>query len=323
MPAMRTPSVRVAALALVAVAVMLLPVNAPAQSDVGSLVIEQGGPRPFPAAATVFRFTGLAADNQTVLYGPVSLPAQTNTLLADVPATVEILRIGYFAGDNLIASFDGYVSVRAGDTTVLSNPPWVTQGACHVPPPDEQGLFGANLSEFGRPGNLRVLPPRALPVGTGTLAPVTLPRRVELTNLPPVGMQGTIPHLGSPGSCISWSFAYGLGSYTAARQADGTIRWSPTDPQNQVSSAFMYALIHAQENLQCPAGSSEGYLTQLVLDGAPSMAQVPYAPDCCYINGIDVEQTFPMETRFRIGSFGNIPLPAQHPTAARSKRWRS
>jgi hypothetical protein len=184
-----------------------------------------------------------------------------------------------------------------------------------VPPPDEDGQFGAILSEFGRSSTLRVLPPRALPLGTGTQSPVTLPRRVELTNLPSVGMQGTIAHLGSPGSCISWSFAYGLGSYTAARQPDGAIRWDPREPQNQASSAFLYALIHAREGQQCPTGSSEGYLTQLVLDGAPSMADVPYAPDCCYINGIDVEQTFPMETRFRIGSFGGIPLPAQDPNA--------
>jgi hypothetical protein len=50
-------------------------------------------------AATTFRFTGLAADDQTVVYGPVTLPAQTNTLLSDVPVALEILQIGYFAGD--------------------------------------------------------------------------------------------------------------------------------------------------------------------------------------------------------------------------------
>jgi hypothetical protein len=300
---------------LVALSLLLVPVAVLAQPEVGALAIEQGGPRPYPPAATTFRFTGLAADNQTVLYGPVSLPAQTNTLLSDVPVTVEILKIGYFTGDDLIAGFDGYVTVRSASTTVLQNPPWVTVGACHVPVPDEDGLFGALLAEFGRTPTLLVLPPRALPFGTGTQSPVALPRRVELTNLPPVGMQGTIAHLGSPGSCISWSFAYGLGSYTAARGPDGTIRWNPSEPQNQVSSAFMYALIHALEGKQCPTGSSEGYLTGLVLDGAPSMADVPYAPDCCYINGIDVEQTFPMEARFRIGSFGSIPLPAENPNA--------
>jgi hypothetical protein len=296
---------------IIVMAVLTAPSASSAEPATGVILVDQGGVRAFPQTATTFQFTGLAADNQTVLFGPVSRPAETTTML-EVPVTVEILKIQYFDGALLVGLFEGYVTVKPAAATMVKNPPWVTQPPCHTPAPDEDGLFGAILSEFGQTGVMLALPPRALPPGAGPTSPSPLPKRVELTNLPPVGMQGTIGSLGSPGSCISWSFAYGLGSYTAGRNPDGTVRWDASEPRNQVSPAFLYALIHSREQKTCPSGSSEGYLSQLVLEGGPSVEQVPYAPDCCYINAIDVDHTFPMEGHFRFGSFASILLPATH-----------
>jgi hypothetical protein len=227
-----------------------------------------------------------------------------------VPVTVKILKIEYLDGSTLIGLFEGFVQVKSPALTEVLDPPWVTQPPCNLPAPDEDGIFGALLDEFGTHAAAQALPPRALPRSGRLVTPGPLPVKVALDNLPPVGMQGTIGHLGSPGSCISWSFGYGLGSYTVARNPDGTHRWNPREPRSQVSPAFLYAFVHSEEGKLCPTGSSEGYLAQLVGVGAPSMEQVPYAPDCCYINAIDVDHQFPREDRFRIGSFAKVSVPA-------------
>ena len=46
---------------------------------------------------------------------------------------------------------------------------------------------------------------------------------------------------GDIGSCEAQSFGYGLGSYTAARRADGSIRWVAELPENSVSPAYLFA----------------------------------------------------------------------------------
>jgi hypothetical protein len=234
-----------------------------------------------------------------------------------VPTSVKILKIGYLAGADLVGHFEGFVQVEASKTTRLQNPPWVTHPACTAPVPDGLGLFGADLEGLAATGTPGGLPFRALPdrrpwvSGSGAFPlGLPLPAQVTLDNVPPVGMQGTIPSLGYPGSCISWSWGYGLGSYTAARTPEGTVQWSTQDPANQASPAFLYSLVLGRENRSCPTGTADLYLPQLVAEGAPSMAQVPYAPDCCYIDAINVDQQFPKEDRFRIGSYANISLPA-------------
>lgn len=276
--------------------------------NLGVLLVTQKGPRPYPTTATSITYTGLAADNTTVLFGPVTRDPAPETALV-MPSTVKILKIEYLADATLVGLFEGFVTVRLGTVSVLSDPPWVTQPPCHTAADDAEGLFGLASGAFELENVAVALPPRAL-LGALLPGPSSLPAKVSLANLPPVGFQGTLAHLGSPGSCISWSFAYGLGSYTAARNPDGSVRWDPAQPKNQISPAFMYALVHAEEGKTCPSGSGEGYLTQLVAGGAPSVKNVPYAPDCCYLNAIDVEQTYPKEQRFRIGSFARIPLPA-------------
>jgi hypothetical protein len=144
----KTRARQIAQSLVVVMAVLFAPGASSAQPEVGAIVVEQGGGRPFPPTATAFQFTGLAADNQTVLFGPVTQPAQTTTML-NVPVTVEILKIQYFGGALLVGLFEGYVTVKPAAPTVVKNPPWVTQPACHTPTPDEDGLFGAILSALG------------------------------------------------------------------------------------------------------------------------------------------------------------------------------
>jgi hypothetical protein len=302
--------------------VLLFPIGAAAADSsgaTGQIVVISTGPRPMPPTATALQFTGLASDNVTVLFGPETDAASPEILLDRVPSAVKILRIDYLAGTTTVGLFEGFVTVTPGKITSVVSPPWVTVPPCSTPTPDELGQFGARLDEIGRSRAALALPPSAVTgthvAGLGNSAPpafLTLPPRARLDNLPPPGMQGTIQHLGSPGSCISWSFAYGLGSYTAARNPDGSIRWDTADPANQVSAAFLYTLVHAEEGKTCPEDSSDGYTPALVRTGAPSAAQVPYAPDCCYLSttGINIDQQFPNEEKFRLGSYARIPLPA-------------
>src|SRR5262249_47810727 len=136
---------------------------------------------------------------------------------------VSVLTIQYFNGSTLTGLFEGIVSLSPTSTPQLIDPPWVTQPPCGTAPPDEDGLFGADLEDLAKraKGNPHALSPRSLLIPRQQPVPPRLPQKVTLANLPPIGMQGTLSKLGSPGSCISWSFAYGLGSYTAARRIDG------------------------------------------------------------------------------------------------------
>lgn len=298
------------------------PASRAAGAPAGQIEVLHQGPKPLPPTAAALQFTGLAADNSTVLFGPVSNDPRPRVQLKRVPVTVKILKVEYLDGSTLVGLFEGFVQVNPSKTTIVLDPPWVTYPPCQAAPPDDLAQFGADLEVLTARTVEVALPPQALPdlrrtkSGTGSFplgAP--LPSKVALDNVPPVGMQGTIKGLGYPGSCIAWSFGYGLGSYTAARNPDGTIRWGTRDTANQVSSAFLYGLVHAQDGKTCPMGSSNGYLPQLIAEGAPSVAQVPYAPDCCYLNGINVHQQFPKEDRFRIGSFARIPLYPQGTSA--------
>jgi hypothetical protein len=149
-----------------------------------------------------------------------------------------------------------------------------------------------------------VLPPEAL---TGKVEP--LPKQVTLTNLPAIAMQGTLAHLGSPGSCEAQSFGYGLGSYTAARSPDGSAKWDASLAENEVSAAFLYNFEHNREGTQCPKGSgSLGYLDRLIAHGAPSAYDIPYYPVCCYLNDIPLDPDFPDITRFRLGSMATFKI---------------
>lgn len=177
-------------------------------------------------------------------------------------------------------------------------------------PDDEQGQYGSllNTEEFSR--SPQALPPAALldpPQTPPSLA--SLPDSMSLDNLPAVSMQGTLQHLGSPGSCEAQSFAYGLGSYTAARNQDGTTKWDPSQPQYQVSAAFMYRWIHSTEDRECPKGSmATPYLDHLIAQGSPSAHDVPYKADCNYLNSINLDPNFPDMEQFLLGSYATFQI---------------
>jgi hypothetical protein len=170
---------------------------------------------------------------------------------------------------------------------------------------DESGAFGSLLDEGEFNAMIAAIPPSAL---RDPPSPVDLPKSVTLTSLPAVAAQGTAKHTGAPGSCEAQSFAYGLGSFTAARRPDGSVQWDPADPANTVSAAYMYARIHLAEHKSCPSGSaSTPYLSYLVADGSPSAAEVPYQPKCPYLDGATyLGKTYPDEGRLRIGSFARV-----------------
>jgi hypothetical protein len=189
------------------------------------------------------------------------------------------------------------------------------------------GQFGSLLdaAEFANA-------PQALPVEALRSTPAGLPAVVVLGNVPAVTQQGTESNPGSPGSCEAQAFGYGLGSYTAARRPDGSIRWDPAAPEHSLSAAFLYGLIQRQQRdaddacyggqCTCPSGSlATPYLARLVAFGGPSRAEVPYQADCCYLDAIDLDRSYPEATRFRIGSFATFDIMNQADVVERIKQY--
>jgi hypothetical protein len=152
-------------------------------------------------------------------------------------------------------------------------------------------------------------------------------KRVVLDNLPPVMAQGAGRHLGSPGTCESCSYGYGLGGYTASRAVQGPrLGWNSAAANNLPSAAWLYQWVHQTTGIahSCPKGSlCVPYLKHLLRFGAPSLAQVPYNPQtltavpelCDYIESLDVGATFPGSERFIIGSFKGLRI---HPNEQRA-----
>ena len=177
-------------------------------------------------------------------------------------------------------------------------------------PSVDDGQYGSfvNTAEFVK--SPQALPPAALldPPQTPPAAR-SLPGSTVLDNLPAVATQGTPTSPGSPGSCEAQSFAYGLGSYTAARNPDGTTKWDPSQPKYQVSAAFMYRWIHSTEGTECPVGSMvTPYLNYLIAQGSPSAADIPYAANCSYLNLIKLNPNFPDMEQFMLGSYATFQI---------------
>lgn len=170
--------------------------------------------------------------------------------------------------------------------------------------------FGALLNAAEFAAAPAALPPEAVT----TIQAVLPPASVTLTNLPPVVAQGAVgkgQSLGSPGSCEAQSWAYALGSYTAARNRDGTMRWNAADLNNQVSAAWMYSWAlssPATGQGACPSGSySLPYPQQLIATGAPSVQQFAYYADCGVLGKYySSNPNPPNQSRLQIGSYAII-----------------
>jgi hypothetical protein len=184
----------------------------------------------------------------------------------------------------------------------------------------KNGQFGADVSGADLNGVQRALSPDAL-VGTVMSVQNAAPpgaRRVVLDNLPTISTQGVPGSVGDPGSCEAQSFGYCLGAYTAARNPDGSRKWSAGDPANQPSAAWLYQWAHQvyKPGKTCPSGSPAAcYAIELVTAGAPSTATDPYNPSgattvvgvCSYIESLNVTSPGPNASRLLVGSYKAFP----------------
>ena len=184
----------------------------------------------------------------------------------------------------------------------------------------KNGRFGADVSGADFVGVARALPPEAL---VGTMIHVQNPAptsasRVVLDNLPTIATQGVPGSDGDPGSCEAQSFGYCLGAYTAARNPDGSRKWSAADPLNQPSAAWLYQWAHQayKPGGSCPSGTgSTCYAIELVTVGAPSTALYPYNPSgsttvkgiCSYIDSLNVSGKGFDASRLLVGSYKALP----------------
>jgi hypothetical protein len=176
------------------------------------------------------------------------------------------------------------------------------------------GQFGADLSGADLTGVRSALLPSAL---VGTLMSVqnaasSSSSRVVLDNLPTVSTQGVPGKVGAPGSCEAQSFGYCLGAYTAARNPNGSRKWSADDPANQPSAAWLYQWAHQQTGKTCPSGSAAiQYAKKLVSTGSPSVADYPYNPHdattvpgvCSYIESLNVTAAGSDASHLLVGSY--------------------
>jgi hypothetical protein len=170
-----------------------------------------------------------------------------------------------------------------------------------VNPGEETADFGALLDAQSPQDALEMLSPQAL----ANLPPIATPARVVLTHVPPVVAQGGELHdLGSPGTCEAQSFAYGLGSSIASLTSSGTALRNVTLAENQVSRAWMYAKqTHEIDDGRCGGTRAYWYLNELVLNGSASEAQIPYEPNCSYLEAVDTHVEPIGAQRFTIAGF--------------------
>ncbi len=185
---------------------------------------------------------------------------------------------------------------------------------------DANGRWGADINIHELDGIQSALSPSEL-AGTifepANAAPAGA-HAVTLSNLPAVMAQGGPGHAGSPGSCEADSFGYCLGAYTAARNPNGSIKWSAADPRNAPSAAWLYQWEHVvaeSGNRVCPQGSgATPYANHLVRFGAPSVADYPYNPHdatavramCAYIKSLPVQSAPAGQSRLIVGSYKGL-----------------
>lgn len=187
----------------------------------------------------------------------------------------------------------------------------VVVSGCHFhglpqePYPYDDQLYGAILpSQSEIDSYPKAISPRAFdpPAGPNLLLGASgPPDSAMLSNTPPIGQQGpcsACTSQGSPGSCISWSFAYGMGSYTV-NLAQG---WGLNDPAHLISPAFLYEYVLNLQNETCPTGTEAiHYLDYLAQNGAVTFATAPYIANCTDLNEINLND--PPDPTFKIGSW--------------------
>lgn len=180
-----------------------------------------------------------------------------------------------------------------------------------APTPGRHGSL-LNAQEF-------LATPQALPVEALAEPPLpaALPAKVRLTNIPGASTQGTAQDPGSPGTCEAHAFGYGLGTYTAARAPDGSVKWDATQSANQASAAHLFALSMQNGFATCPdGGDATVHLSRLAGFGSPTVSDVPYQASCAYLHAIDLSKVYSDTPRMRIGSFATFGI--DHSATSRS-----
>jgi len=170
--------------------------------------------------------------------------------------------------------------------------------------PYDDTINGAILPS---PREIRAYPKAISPFAFTPTTNTSQPASTQIANPPPVGQQGpcsACTSQGAPGSCIAWSFAYGLGSITA----DITQQWGINDASHLISPAFMYEYVLREQQGACPTGTKDAnYLKYLVKYGAVSLTTAPYTAECSVLNQVNLDD--PPNPQFKIGSWTYI-----HPT---------
>ena len=176
---------------------------------------------------------------------------------------------------------------------------------------DPLGRFGSllNRAEFDRAPRVlaaEILALFASQSGMHGIVKSGAAHRHVLRGLPPVMMQGTVTSLGYPGSCEADSFGYGLGTYTAARGYPG---FDPASADDQISAAYLFSWAQHRAGVKtCQGSLALPYLGLLIARGAPSALQVPYKPDCAYIDGLNANiESYSGIGKFAIGSYKTLP----------------
>lgn len=190
----------------------------------------------------------------------------------------------------------------------------VVASGCHFhwlaeePYPYDDQIYGAILpSQAEIDSYPKAISPRAFDTPAAPSSSLTSawpPDSAMLSNTPPIGQQGpcsACTSQGSPGSCISWSFAYGMGSYTV-NLSQG---WGVNDLSHLISPAFLYEYVLKLQSETCPTGT-EGklYLDYLVNNGAVTFSTAPYVADCANLNQVNLND--PPDPAFKIGSYTYI-----------------
>ncbi len=173
--------------------------------------------------------------------------------------------------------------------------------------PYDETTYGAIIPS---PREISSYPKAVSPLAlTPTTTPTSLPTSALIANPPPVGQQGpcsACTSQGAPGSCVAWSFAYGLGSITA----NITNNWGINDAEHLVSPAFLYEFVLNEQQKACPIGTKgTDYLHYLVKYGAVSFATAPYTAECSVLNQVNLND--PPNAQFKIGSWSHIS-PTAH-----------
>lgn len=170
--------------------------------------------------------------------------------------------------------------------------------------PYDNELYGAILPS---PREIRSFPKAISPLALAPSSDANQPASTQIAEPPPVGQQGpcsACTSQGAPGSCIAWSFGYGLGSITAniAQQ------WGINDANHLISPAFLYEYVLREQQLACPVGTKDvNYVNYLAKYGAVSLTTAPYVAECDELNQVNLDD--PPNPKFRIGSWTYI-----HPT---------